>query len=485
MNMRKCDNVSDCDVKTTSWTPYVILGTKILSKAVEDVIASLDTIPCIQTLRTMVYDTLVRGGYSVTVEGIEFKNVSFSDSTFSGGYQMEVWRRSYSLTERRTLGSVSFASSVYNKTLVDSLRSPILQKWCSEDCGAGWSRKFTNVRYFPCCWECERCMLHSFSNLSNSDTCVECEDNEKSNEGRTFCERVKDEFIKASSLPFIIGSAGMVLVVSLILFVFVYVVKEETRPIIKASDPIFCYMFLSSLVIGAIGGLVCLTEPSVTACQAEYACALVFFSLVTSTLSMRCTKIYSVFQAAENFSKPKFGPLFTSKGQVISNSVILFINIAVCVPCVYFEGWHYDQYQEKTHVDIYLICSSGNSILLPLPFALPGILFLATLVLAFKMRKFPHNFNETSNIFMATLVVLMGLVFFMTGYKFSPFNIKAMLRSVVMFLTVLAFLFCLFIPKLVVLLKRGDIEAEKAKMKAEVQEYSGRKSRVSTVSMTR
>jgi len=46
----------------------------------------------------------------------------------------------------------------------------------------------------------------------------------------------------------------------LTLFVLFCIMKEEERPIIKASDPVFCYIFLFSLLIGNITSLVRFSE---------------------------------------------------------------------------------------------------------------------------------------------------------------------------------------------------------------------------------
>ena len=477
---QKCDPSKDstCTIAISSWTPYVVLGTKILANAVNATLKKLTgtEIPCSEAFRAMVYDTMVEGGYSLTVEDLAFNDITFSNSTYALGYHIEVWRRSFSLTERQTVGRVSFASKDMNNTLVDTLRPPLLQRVCSKDCVPGYMRHWSNVRYFPCCWTCQKCMPHSYSNTTNSDNCNVCEKNETNNENSTKCVHVTQEFIKFVSVPFICGCVGSIFGVCAILFVFFYLMKEEERPIIKASDPVFCYIFLFSLLLGTITGLISLTEPSAAHCRMEYIFAILFISLVTSSLALRCAKIYSLFSAAEDFSKPKFGAVFTSNGQVIANFVILVFNISTATICLNFRGWEFENAQSTDHSRIYRICAPGNGMLTPVPCVLPTLIFIATLVLAFKMRNFPHNFRETHNIFMATLVVLLAVVFFLTGYKFSPFDTKALLRSIIMFLAALAFLGFMFVPKIIVLLKKGDIETERIAMKSAVKEYSDRRS---------
>jgi len=89
------------------------------------------------------------------------------------------------------------------------------------------------------------------------------------------------------------------------------------------------------------------------------------------------------------------------------------------------------------------------------------------------MRKFPHNFRESLNIFCATFVVLLCSIMFLAGYGFSPPDVRAVLRAVVIFITSTAFLFSIFIPKILILMdKQISIEDERAKIRERVKKFS-------------
>ena len=130
------------------------------------------------------------------------------------------------------------------------------------------------------------------------------------------------------------------------------------------------------------------------------------------------------------------------------------------------------------------MCSCVDGKILAVSVAIPGASFLITLFLAFKMRRFPHNFRESLNIFCATFVVLLCYIMFMSGYSFSSPEIRPILRLIVIFITSSAFLLCLFVPKLIILWDRNlTIEQERMAIREEVGRFSGKNLRFGGSSM--
>ena len=86
--------------------------------------------------------------------------------------------------------------------------------------------------------------------------------------------------------------------------------------------------------------------------------------------------------------------------------------------------------------------------------------------------------RETTNIYAATLIVLMCLVMFLSGYTLTHAYIKGLLRAIVIYVTSMAFLICLFFPKMLLLRKYANTEEEKAMINAKVMKFSCRPVRV-------
>jgi hypothetical protein len=141
-------------------------------------------------------------------------------------------------------------------------------------------------------------------------------------------------------------------------------------------------------------------------------------------------------------------------------------------------GWKFVNFQEEDHGPIYPKCELSDGyvrVICALPMIVPLVYFLATLILVLKMRNFPHNFRETLNILTATLIVAFCSVMFLSGYSVSPPETRALLRAVVVYMTSLAFLLCLFLPKAIVLLqKNADMTEERRMITESLQVFASK-----------
>ena len=63
---------------------------------------------------------------------------------------------------------------------------------------------------------------------------------------------------------------------------------------------------------------------------------------------------------------------------------------------------------------------------------------------------------------------------FMSGYNMAFLILKSTLRSIVIFLIASSFLGALFVPRLVIVLQKGDIQEERDAIKAELQAFTSR-----------
>jgi len=279
----------------------------------------------------------------------------------------------------------------------------------------------------------------------------------------------------------ILVGIALVLITSGIIF------ANEKRPVIKASDPGYLYMILLSIALGFGTSFIPLMPSSPSTCRAEMFCFAIFTTLISANLAWKCYKIYGVFAAANSFKKPRFGVLLKRSGQTWINLLSLFLVVALATLDACTQGgssWKFEDFQESPHNDYYLTCTTNITMtdtpILIIIALVPTFFFSLTLGLAFKMRHFPHNFRETLNIFAATLIVLMCCVMFLSGYTLAHVYSKGFLRAIVIYVTSLAFLLCLFVPKVIILLRKNvDTEEEKAMINREVRAFSSREPRSS------
>ena len=289
-------------------------------------------------------------------------------------------------------------------------------------------------------------------------------------------------YIKSTSGIFMGGLTLAIIGIVLVALTVVLVWKNEKRPVIKASEPGYLYTILASIALGFVGSIMPLLKPNQLVCSMEYVIMIISLTLITTNLLWKCIKIHAIFAAANSFQRPKFEMALKQAGYVFLNIFSLaFVTVFMLIDRFGTgPGLQFEDYKEDDHEPIYPRCSlrpgyQGAISILPLSLSL--VYFLATLIFVFKMRKFPHNFRETLNILGATMIVTFCCVMFLSGYSVSPPETRALLRSVIIYITYLAFLLCLFLPKVIILIKKDvDTEEEKRIITESLQVFASRAS---------
>ena len=481
-SMRKVQCEGGC--LTTSWTPHVVAGTKIIGLALQEVLEKNGGGLSMTKLRKRIFRVIVNETREIDLdldEDISLK-VRFKRRTLSSATVLKVYRRK--TNEYHVLGEISPESvHVTNQTLLREISH--YEKRCSPDCLPGsylTSGTLQSRTKLSCCWKCKACPPNHFSNTTNQNHCYTCEKSEKSAVPGTGCIAVDTVYINAGSDVHIVGLTLTVVGMTLVAVIAILVWKNEDRPVVKASDPGYMYTLLLSIAIGFLGSFMPLFKPTQSVCTMEYVIVVISATLITTNLLWKCIKIHAIFAAANSFQRPKFEIALKQAGQVFLNGFSLAI-VAIFLLIDRFgsgPGWTFQNYQENDHGPLYPQCHLNEGYrgaIGVFPAVLPLAYFLVTLVFVFKMRKFSHNFRETLNILAAVLIVAFCCVMFLSGYNVSPPETKALLRAVVLFVINLAFLSCLFLPKVVIIFKKVDTKEEKRLIADSVHSFATKASR--------
>ena len=472
------NQVEPKNCKLTSWIPYMVGGVELILESLHAILTNKKEPEndCLMDYKTELFKEITNENrtFNVTLEENVTIPIRMFNKTVNIGYKIGVYRTKTNTLN--TLGKAFFDRfEVTDEKLLESISG--YNKTCSHSCRPGTHRLFgASIKHLPCCWTCEPCKLNQYSTENNTNLCQACDPSMTAIENHTACASTPEIYIRPNSTTFIVGASSMPLGMSMVIAFGVVIFRHEDRPVIKASDPGYLYMVLLGLLIGYPAALTPLLKPSTETCSAEYYCFAIFATLISTNLLYKCVKVYDIFAAAKNFSAPKLGVLLKRTGQTAFNLFTLAITVIILLIDSYTGGgpsWAFERYQEESHRPWYLMCTSINSKTLIIPIVMPSLSFLITLVLAFKMRKFPHNFRESLNIFCATFVVLLCSIMFLAGYGFSPPEVRAILRAVVIFITSTAFLFSIYIPKILILMdKQINIEEERAKIRERVKRFS-------------
>ena len=464
----------------TDWLPYVVTGTEAILQSLHRTLTDhLDFNMCSKKLRMRILDSVVEENRTIAVSMNEDLDlyVSFQNRSINIDYEFGIYRAQ---TE-----SFDIVGHIHRDKVDITDRNVLVQtqyeKFCSPACFPGQFRLYDDrISHLSCCWTCRQCDNHSITVGQNENKCDRCRPEQTSNDNHTVCLNTELHYITTSSKIFFGTSTVICIGLITVIVISAVIFKNEERPIIKASDPSYLYMILLGLFIGMAASFIPLLKPSLWTCSFEYILVLICSAIITTNLLWKCIKIYGIFESANSFyRKPIYEGLFKRAGQTWLN-VGTFSVVLVLTMMDFFTGnglsWKPNESQLFDHSDRYLVCEgrTGKSLILTaLPLAIPTLYFLATLVLAFKMRHFPHNFKETLNIFGATLVVMLCCIMFLSGYNLSHLYLRALLRFIVIFVTCTAFLVCLFVPRIILLVKKhADIEAEKEEIRSSVRKFS-------------
>ena len=271
-------------------------------------------------------------------------------------------------------------------------------------------------------------------------------------------------------------AVSLVIIVNLAtIAVLCIVVIYRKRPVLKASDIYFCYSFIAGNQLLAIASVFTIMAPSDFICGLEYGCLVLALSLITTTLTLRCCRIYLLFSAKEVVIKPRFSWIYSLVGQCTIYLSCSAVNVGIAVYLLKSHSvWYLLSPQPEAHQPAQLMCSADNWYN-GIPFILPALLFLATLLLSYIMRDYPHNFRETKSIFLATVIILVSVATFCTGYSLAAPDMKAFTRCIIMLISTLSLLGSLFLPKFRMLFfKKLDVASERKAIQESVSTFTSK-----------
>lgn len=447
----------------TTWMSYVATATSLLKTNLEKVLLDSEGFEDVYDLRMKLFERIESGKHKAKIYGQSLEGLTFANSTLALGYQVIEYRKNQGEVMR---GKVSFNQSsedlaaMLDETLKTEVREVGGTNPCSADCPPGSHIILTSHSPgLSKCWICHKCTGHAVSAEVNSKQCTKCKDNEMSVDNKTLCVSVPLDSITLRSPKFLVGVSLSAIAGAIKIFTAIFIFLKRTRPVIRASDHVFCYLFLSSLFIGDILAVITLLEPSNLACKMEFHICTLFVCTTCSNLFYRSLKIYKIFMAAANFKirRPLIFKFLTRPAQFSILAILVGVSAVLAHIAISNGAWTYHE-ALVPHQKIYKVCTPSTFFATSFPFLLPCILLLGTLILAYKMRLFPHNYKETTTIFNTSLILVMVCLIFLSGYSISEASIKATLRAAIYFCISQTFFLCLFLPKMLVLIKGEDLQ---------------------------
>ncbi|XP_033118204.1 metabotropic glutamate receptor 4-like [Anneissia japonica] len=318
---------------------------------------------------------------------------------------------------------------------------------CAEPCADGEIRKSEGGVF--CCWVCSPCPTNSFR--ENETECVVCDQGYKPDLKMSRCMKIEAEYLKLSEsgaiFSVIAASIGLVLT-CLTTAVFIYF---NATPVVRASGRELSYILLGGILYCYMVPFFILSRPTL------FTCGFIRFSLALCTVicySALLTKTNRIARIFNNSVRSAKRPRYTSpQSQVMICS--LLISIQVICALIWLVADPPQAIEDFPNIEtVVLQCAvSDHAILVSLLYNF--MLIILCTIYAFKTRKIPSNFNEAKFIAFAMYATCLLWIAFITVYLGTSelnYQIQDVMMSLVVILSASSLLFCLFCPKIYIIL---------------------------------
>ena len=339
---------------------------------------------------------------------------------------------------------------------------------CLEQCSAGTRKSTTS----PCCWQCIPCSRGTINPIPGAQACIECPRGKRSNDARTAC-------VDLPSANFHYSSAGGIAVVAFgalgmiaTLFSFAVICRFWNTPIVKACNRELSLALLTIIILMLSLAFMNLFEPTDTICKIIYPWRYITYNLCLSLLLVKVLRISSAFHV------PLVrGYTITSlphrKEAVIVTTFQAFLLIVVLSwflldPPSIMEHIYPENYT-FVHCAAYSMPVGKSLFSLTCSYILIKMSFCV--FCSFKVRNVPENFSEAKRIAFSMYMFLISLLAYYPVTFSMEGSYVAVVDCVTTLLSAYGFLFCIFLPKIYIILCRPELNTL-ANLRQEVKTYS-------------
>nr|QVK45749.1 G protein-coupled receptor [Proales similis] len=327
---------------------------------------------------------------------------------------------------------------------------------CRDECGVGEIKQGD-----VCCWVCVKCDENEYVSVDGS-RCIPCPQGYGPDANRTACVRLEIEYLKFNSpftiVPLIFSLIGIIFT-SFCIYVFI---RYNDTPIIKASGRELCYMLLAGIMMCYLITIPLVTKPTVPSCYMLRFGVSLSLTICLSALFTKTNRLSRIFNSS--LKKARQASYVSPKSQLVICSSIISVQLVGIIVWTVLTPPDI-RYDFNDPQRVILECNS-QYVHLAVSFVYNMFLVVLCTIYAIKTRKIPENFNEARFIgftmysiciiWTAFIPIYFGTTAAAGSSKYPKNNYKIQLTTMAMCLNLSAYviLFCLFLPKLrVVLLK--------------------------------
>ncbi|XP_053556338.1 vomeronasal type-2 receptor 26-like [Bombina bombina] len=329
---------------------------------------------------------------------------------------------------------------------------------CSTECQPGQRKAL--IRGQPsCCYICVPCADGEVSNITDSENCQKCPDDQWPNEKKDSCVLKIIEYlsykkdITAIFLSFM--SVSLLLLTVLVFGIFIFFFDT---PIVKANNRNLSFILLTSIMLSYLCVFLFLGRPVDITCMLRQISFGISFSVAVSSLLAKTIMVGIAFKATKPGSS--WRKWLSSK---LSNSVVIILSSTQVIICVVWLTISPPYQEYNMHSEpgkIIIQCNEGSALAF---YSVLGYMFLlaaASFITAFYTRTLPDSFNETKFITFSMLVFCSVWIAMIPAYLSTKGKQMVAVEIFAILASNTGLLGCIFLPKCFIIIFRPEINTK-------------------------
>ncbi|XP_040191933.1 vomeronasal type-2 receptor 26-like [Rana temporaria] len=316
---------------------------------------------------------------------------------------------------------------------------------CNDRCPPGY-RKAHKGSVHVCCYDCVPCSEGAVSNVTDSDGCFQCPDEEWPDDKKIKCISKTYEFLSyENDVMALIFSLISLTFSAMTLFVFGNFIYHRDTPVVKANNRTVSFILLTAILLSFLCVFFFLGRPVDITCMLRQVSFGIVFSIAVSCVLAKTTIVCIAFKATKPGSSWK--KWVTVKA---SNSLVLICSSVQVVICVVwlsvsppYQEYDMDSYPGK----ILIQCNEGSVIGFYSMLGYMGFLAAVSFLLAFMVRTLPDSFNEAKYITFSMLVFCSVWIAMIPAYLSTRGKYMVAVEIFAILTSSAGILGCIFFPK--------------------------------------
>ncbi|XP_073468476.1 vomeronasal type-2 receptor 26-like [Aquarana catesbeiana] len=336
-------------------------------------------------------------------------------------------------------------------------QSPVTVSRCSDPCIPGTRKKFGSSIH-KCCYECVSCPEGEISNISDSENCMKCPDEEWPNEKKDRCVPRLVEFLSYTDTIGILFPAVSILcclLTGLILRIFIH---YQDTPIVKANNRNLSYLLLVSIMLSFLCVFLFLGHPVDVTCMLRVTSFGVIFSVAVSSLLAKSIMVCIAFKATKPGSP--WRKCMGAKLPTFIICVLLLVQVLICVTWLSISPPFQDRDTHSYRGKVIIQCNEGSVIGFYSVLGYMGLLAAVSFIIAFLARTLPDSFNEAKYITFSMLVFCSVWIAMIPAYLSTRGKYMVAVEIFAIIASSSGLLGCIFFPKCYIILFRPDLNTK-------------------------